>query len=297
MFVGIAIGVAALAAVIGLISFISRRSEKLTALWSVALVLSLAITSFMFNLASVYYTMPVGWIVALGASAAAMAALFVMVGKSVGWKAPKVVAVVGLLLASMVLSTLGLMAMPMGGLVKPAFEARGAQIAGKAGFKPLWVPDADFRLDYLPVDAVGDPVEGLSIAYDGFDIQERKADGELSGSDLEKIVAVGAEPLGVGLRVPSNVTYEELMVGDSSAIGAEFVVDPKGEAPTSASMPGKESVIRLLVFSKDGVDVRIKTEGQMAYQGGSGKDERYEYEAPKTFEELVSIGESLAPVD
>jgi hypothetical protein len=221
-------------------------------------------------------------------------AFFIMVGKSVRWDRLRVVGTLLLGLAGFVFMTLVLMALPFGNLMTPLFEVRGQQIAEDAGFELLVPAGHKLVLDYLPVDAIaGD--EGVNMRYEGFELQERKADGDTTMATLRTVLAAGEDPLGFQMKIPSNATYEELEVDGKPALGVEFTLDEQGKPSTQGGLPGKQSVIRILAFGRDGVDVRMKSEGNMAYQGGTGENERYEYQPPLEFSELVEAAESLEP--
>lgn len=296
MITGTVIALVALAAVVGLVWVISKAGSPRTALWAALLALSLALGMLLLSVASVYYKMPVGWIVALVAAAAVVGSLFVLVGKSVSWKAPRVLALVGLIAATVIAMTVVLITMPFGGLVLPIFEIRGQQIAENVGINALYASDYKLRMDYMPIDVIGNPPEGLYIQYEDFDVQERKPDSEMAKADLEDILAAGKQPFDFEMSIPPNATYTELEVSGRPALGVEFAEGAAGGPPKSGEPLGKQSTIRIIVFGKDGVDVRIMSQGQLRYAGGSGRNETYDFVAPRTYDELVAIGESLAPL-
>ncbi|MRR11260.1 hypothetical protein EG835_01960, partial [bacterium] len=96
------VGVIVLVALVGLallIRFISGGDTRI-GLWSVLLVLAVVIAAMLGQLASIYYRPPLGWIAAVVASVLLVAAVFWLIGRNVAWKAPRVLALVGLVLAS-----------------------------------------------------------------------------------------------------------------------------------------------------------------------------------------------------
>lgn len=298
MYVGAAIATGAVIGIVVLGMFVIKGGTRLTWVWLALSALALVVGMQLLNIASIYFHMPVGWMIALGASALVVIALFAMVGKSLAWDKARTAAAAGVLVLALVGNTMLLMVSPAGKLYDPFFEARSRQIANDAGFGVLLPQGYKLQLDYMPIDPIGrDSVEGVSMRYEGFDIQERKADAELTTADLEKMLAAGEDPLGFDMRITSAATYEEFEVNGRPALGVEFSLDPKGNAPTGATPKGKQSVIRILAFSADGVDVRIKSEGVMEYQGGTGKNERYDWVDPLELGELVAVGESLKPLE
>lgn len=277
---------------------IARGGGEHPVLWSVLLAVAVVLGLLLLNVSGVYYRIPVGWVVVRVASALVVIALFVLVGRSVSWKPGRLAAVIGLMVSTMAITVFALMAMPVGVYFTSLFEARGQQIAEEAGFTALFAGGRDLKVDYLPVDAIGgDATQGVGIQYEDFELQERKADGPLEMSELEAILAAGEDPFGYGMRIPSDAEYQRFEVNDRPALGAEFTLDPKGQSPKPGELPEKQSVIRILVFEMDGVQVLMKSEGAMEYQGGYGENEEYEYRPPLDFDGLLEAAASLDPVE
>jgi hypothetical protein len=233
---------------------------------------------------------------ALASAVLVALALFVMVGKSVAWKLPKVLAAAGLVVFSFIVMLIVLIALPLGEHFVPVFEVRGQQIAEEAGFTALYAQGYDLKLDYLPVDVLGDrgAPEGLNIQYEGFTIQERASEGDVTVDEWRGILATGEDPLGSGMAIPADTATEEFSINGVPALGMEFLQGAGGEKGLPA---GKQSQVRILAFARDGVQVLIFSEGAMEYQGGVGANERYEYVEPVDFTELVAIAKSLKPLE
>ena len=143
---GIVFGAAAAAAVVFLVLGVGRYSTTGdgSASWLAAgfAVASMGAVSVL-NLATVNYTMPVGWIVALVGAPAVAVALFWLTGRRVGWKRPAIFMLVGILIASMVLFVVLAFTDLMGFSIQPLFRARAQQIATAQGFTALLPPEGD----------------------------------------------------------------------------------------------------------------------------------------------------------
>lgn len=281
----VAIAFVAVAAVIFLVIFLARRGGPRTVLWSVLLILAVPVTLAVLSLALLYYEVPVWAWAAVGACAIGVITLFVLLGRSVQWRALPVVASVALLLASVTLGAFALMIIPTAPTA--LLEARAAQIAEANGFTVLLPPGEQMQADYQPVNALPEPDAGLSIEYEHFVLQQRKADGPLAATDLEALVAPGAS-IGDRQPIPEDVVTSALTVRDNPAITAEYVDVP----PESTGKPGEGERTRLLAFGLEGVEVVLwsttwfdcTSDGECAEM------------PPLTVEELVAIADSLEPV-
>ncbi|MRS11909.1 MAG: hypothetical protein EG823_02405 [Actinobacteria bacterium] len=299
MFIGIAIAVGALAGLIALGVFIAKGGGRLTWLWLALLASAVIVAMQFWSIAGIYFHMPFGWILALVSAVLVVVALFVLVGKSLAWHRLRVVATVGLVFLTFVLSTVALIALPVGELYEPIFEARGGQIAKDAGFDALYPEGYQLKLDYLPIDAIriDGSVEGLIAQYEGFNVQERKAADDVSIAYFKGLLASGEDPLGYGGAIPADVTTEELSVEGEPAFGIEYVLGASGKPGSESDPSGKQSTTRLLGFSTGGVEVLIFSEGRMEYRGGTRENERHEWVEPMSFDELVAVAESLRPLE
>lgn len=298
MITGILIASVALLGTAFSLWFIARGAGRLTAAWAVMLVLAVGIAVLVWNISGIYYRMPLGWAVALASAVLVVVALGVMVAKSVAWKRSKVAATLGLVVFSFAIMVVAMIFLPLGAYFVPIFEARGQQIAEEAGFTALYADGYDLKLDYLPVDAIGGkPAKALLIRYEGFEVQERASEGALAIADLKGLLASGEDPFDYGAPISSDATYEEYDIGGRPALGVEYAVDPTGAPGKSGGDPGKQGMIRMLVFERDGVLVLLRSEGAMEYQGGSGDNEQYDYVEAMEFDELVAVAKSLAPIE
>lgn len=298
MITGVSIALVALLGIALLLWFIGRGAGKLTVVWAVMLVLAAGIAVLVWLVSGIYYQMPPGWIVALASAVLVVIALVVMVGKSVAWKGTTVAAALGLVFFTFAITVLALIFFPLGTYFAPVFEVRGQQIAEEAGFTVLYAEGYDFKFDYNPIDALGGkPAEGLNIRYEGFELRERVSGEMLAMADLEEILASGEDPFDYGAPIHSDATYEEFEVEGRPALGVEYAVDPTGAPGKPGGDTGKQGMIRVLVFERDGVLVLLRSEGAMEYQGGFGENERYDYVEAMTFDELVAVADSLAPIE
>lgn len=281
------VGLAALVAAVLLVRYVGTGGGPKTMLWAALLPLATALAMLLFQVASIYYRMPFFWIAVLVLALLATLALVVRVGLDVQWKPLRVVAMFGSMLLALVLIIAVLIAAPTGRIFVPIFEVRGQQIAEASGFTVLYPAGEQLRVDYLPIDTIGKPSRGVSINYDRFLLQERKGEGQLTHAQLEKRAAAGEDPMELGRGLPSSAKYEAFEVDGNPALGVEFM--------ENEGMPGKSSVSRMLLFEKDGVDVRMLSTSEMRYTGTSKGVENYEPVDALSFEELVRIGKSLEP--
>lgn len=290
----IAVAAIALVALVGLVllvRFISKGDGRI-ALWAVFLALATIIASLLVQIASIYYRIPVGWLVVVAVSVLVVGTLFWLVGRSVGWHAPRVVAVVALVLLSLVTLTFVMIAIPFGGVFLPLFEIRAQQIAEVNGFDVALPADAEMNIDAgMPVSATADD-KGVAVSYKRFNLVERKADGELGYAELEQLMAPGEYPvgdIGPGSAIPEDAEYTELEVDGQPALGVSYRAVTEEKADELTGTDG----INVLVLDRDGVVVTLYSQGYMEYQ----PDGSYTPRAPLSFEELAGIAESLAPVD
>lgn len=296
MIVGISIALVALTGIALLMWFINRGTGRLTGVWTAMLVLAVGIAVFVWNISGIYYQMPPGWIVALVSAVLVVIALVVMVGKSVAWKGSKVVAALGLVVFTFAIMVLALIFFPLGKFFVPVLEVRGQQIAEEAGFTALYAEGHDLKLDYLPIEAIGGkPAKALFVRYEGFELREQVSGDALAMADLKEILGTGEDPFDFGAPIHSDATYEEFEIGGRPALGVEYAVDPTGAPGKPGGDAGKQGMIRILAFERDGVLVLLRSEGAMEYQGGFGESERYDYVEAMEFDELAAVAESLAP--
>lgn len=280
----------AVAVVVVLARVIARGGGPRTSLWLALLALSVVLGSFLASIAAVYHRMPVGWIAILVLAAAVLVALFVRVGRDLSWHVGRLFGVAGLLVATLVLATLAMMFLPMGGLLIPVFETAAAQIADENGFTLLLPPGEEFITDYNPIREIDG--EGVSLEYKGFTIQERNAEGALDEDALRSVLDEGTSPIGDGgPPIPGSATYEVFEVGNDPALGVEYDDSMAAEKQSL----GVETV-RVLALERDGVEVRIYSHGWMEYEGGTGAQERYTPVDAMPFEEMLAIARSLEPL-
>lgn len=292
MFIAVGIMVlVALAGIVLLVRFIAAGDRRLM-LWTALLALVTAIAAFLGQLASIYYKMPWGWVVVLGAALLVMTSLVWLVGTSVEWKARRVAAIVGLMLLSLVTLTFVMIAVPFGALLTPLFDARAQQMAEASGFDILLPADLDMNTDEgLPVGATNDG-EGVSLGYKRFILTERRADGAVGYAELEELMAPGERPvgdIGPGSRIPEGAEYTELQVEGSPALGVSYRAATEEKID---DLLGTDSV-SILAFERDGVLVVLYSQGYMEYQ----PDETYTKREALSFDELTEIGESLQPLE
>lgn len=285
MAVVVVIALVALVALILLIVFLAGRGGRRTALWAVLLTLSAPVTLAVLSLALIYYDVPVWAWAAVGACAIGVIALFVLLGRSVKWKAAPVVAAVALLPVAVVLGTLVLMVIPTAPTA--LLEVRAQQIARANGFTAYLPPDEQMQADYQPVNALPEPDAGLSIEYERFLLQERKAEGPLTTEDLEALVAPGATPISDRQPLPDDVTTSEETVQGNPAIWASYVDMP----PESIEKPEEGEPTTLLAFGLEGVEVILWS---TTWYDCAPNGECTEM-PPLTAEELVAIADTLAP--
>jgi len=145
------------------------------------------------------------------------------------------------------------------------------------------------QTESLPVYPLESPEEGLAVEYQGFVLQERKADGPMTEDDLMAIVAQGEAPV-AGAVIPADAEYESFTVQGSPAVGVTFRYAP------GATVGGQKvsEQVTIFVLELDGVDVRFESMGGMKYVGAG---EQYEPFYALTPAELADIAETLEPVE
>jgi hypothetical protein len=282
-----AMGLAALLAAAWLIRFIAGstiRSKGRTTLLSTAFVVAIAIGASIWSLASVYYATPASWIAAIGLSGLAVVILFGLVGADVGWRPLVAVALVGLSVVTFVL----VLALGLNGVLpgsQPStqlLDVRAAQIAQADGFTVLIPASQSFQTDGLPVDALPAPDKGVSLSYERFTIEERKAGtGQATGSLEDRLAA--AFP---GRPSKTNVTTPT--VQGQPAVTAEFDFLP--ETGADFSRPTTEHGA-LVIFVSGRVEVRLMS--RSGVRQNNGRSVRF---SNLTAQELLGIAETLRPV-
>lgn len=284
-------GLLALVVIVVLARILARSGGQRTMLWLILLALSVATGAFLSQFAFIYHRMPVGWIVILVLAAAVIVTLFVRVGRDLSWRAGRLGGVAGLLVVTLVLSTLVMMFMPMSEQLMPIFKTTAGQIAEDHGFTLLLPPDESFITEYNPITELKG--EGVSLEYAGFTLQERTAEGALDAGALRSILDEGTLPIGEGSPpVTDSATYEEFEVAGAPALGVEYEDTMAAEKQNL----GLEAV-RVLVFERDGVEVRIFSHGYMRYEGQESGEERYTPVDAMPFEDMLAIAESLEPIE
>ncbi len=291
------IAVVAIAGLAMLMRAVARAGGPRTVLWLALLAIGVGIASVLGQIAQIYFRLPLGWIVVLVLAAIVLIALFLQAARDVSWKPLPVFGVVGVMLGALILTMLLLIALPSGRFFTPLFEIRAQQIGEAAGFEVL-VP-ATLELDTdegMPVSVIGD-AEGIEIGYDWLTLVERPADAPLGYADLRNLVPPGSDPLGFegedagrrGPGVPEDAEYVELEVDGRPALGVAYAAVTE-EKVVAGTIPDP---LNVLIFERDGVLVRLLSQGGMDYQ----PDGSYTQRAALTFDELVELAESLTPLE
>lgn len=285
MAVVVAIALIAVVASILLIVFLANRGGPRTVLWAVLLVVAETISLAVLTLATLYYEAPLWAWAALGACAIGVIVLFVLLGRSVKWKALPVTAAVALVPVGAILGTIVLMMVPLAPTA--LLEVRAQQIAEANGFTALLPADQEMQADYQPVNALPEPDAGLSIEYERFLLQERKAEGPITAEDLQALVAPGATPINDRQPLPEDVTTTEETVQGNPAIWASYVDMP----PEAMEKSEEGEPTTLLAFGLDGVEVVLWS---TTWYHCTSDGECTEM-PPLTAEELVAIADTLEP--
>lgn len=295
MGIGIAIGLASLAGIVLLARYVAAGGMRLGVPLAL-LVLAVVVTFSLTQIAGVYYRIPVLVMLVLVALLAVVGWLFIEVGRGVAWHRTRLAALVGMLVAATALATLLAIAIPTGQMMVPLFETRAAQIAGASGFTALLAPDQEMPTDQgNPVAVIDAAKRGVSITYKTFTLGEWKADGALTRDEMRAALAPGKDALQPGgLVVASGALYEELTVSGAPALGVEFQDAGVGAKGTPG---GAKPLIRVLVFERDGVQVRLLSDSKMVFDGISGGQEIYSWQPALDFAGLATIGESLQPAE
>lgn len=287
-----AFGLFALAGAIVLVRFIGKGSETrqarttwLAAAFAVASVVALGTFSF----ASVYFRMPSAWIVALAAAGLVALRLFTLVGMDVRWQWRRVLALVGLFVLTGIAFGAIVMIVPGGAMIQSLYATRTQQIAEEYGFTALLPTSQEMPTDYLPVETLAKPDEGLSITYNDFWLQERKAAKAMTQADLEQLVAPGVALMGDGPGIPADAKLSTHSVRDQPAVAVEYSYVPGRVSAGAAKSP--ENAVGL-VFELDGVEVRMLSESGQREDNGE-----WEPFASLTVNELLTIAGTFEPVE
>lgn len=274
----------ALAGAVALARFIAKSSTwgaGRGALLAAAYVLAVLVTAAVGSYTSIYYVKPVGLILAVAASAAVLIALFVTLGRGLRWEPLRVVALVGLAFVSMVF--FGISVMGLSGLVEPPFPytTRARQIAEANGFSVLMPRDQELQTDSLPIDPLPAPDKGVWLAYETFELEERKAG-----------VGSAKGPLEARLReaitdTATEVSVKTATVGGTPAVVAEYRIPPPEGVSGSEFAPKFQRETKL-IFERDGVEVRLRSSA-----GERERDGEFVPFPSLTTAELVAIAETL----
>lgn len=294
MWIGIAIGLVALAGTVLLARYVAAGGTRL-GVPVVLLVVAVCVTFSLTQLLGIYYRIPLPALLVLVVLLGVVGWLFIEVGRGIGWNRPRLLGLVGMLVAATLLATVIAMATPAGNLLVPLFKTRAAQIAEAQEFTLLLPADQEMFTDWLPVEVIETPEPGVSIAYEAFTLAEWKAESPLSEEDMRALLAPGQPAVQPdGFLVTSDAVYESLAVGGAPALGVEFVdegLDEKG------SLGGGTPLIRVLVLARDGVQVRLFSQSRMVFDGITDGQEIYSWQPALSFEELAAIGASLEPLE
>lgn len=281
----VVIALAALLAPVLLVVLLARRGGPRTVLWAVLLVVAVALTLGALSLAMLYYQAPVWAWVLVGGCALGVVVLFVLLGRSVGWRPLPVAAAAALIPFALALGVVVLMVVPLAPTA--VLEARAGQIAAANGFTALLPQGQAMEASYQPVNALPAPDAGLSIEYADFDLQERATDGPLTAQDLRALVAPGAAPVSGGPIIPGDVVLTDRTVRGSPAVAAELVDVP----PESLGKADEGEPTTMLVLGMDGVEVLLRSTGFADCSTEPCTDV-----PPLTVDELVAVAETLRPV-
>lgn len=261
--------VVVLAVVAGLVALgysLARGSEHpaRTAALAAALVVATIVADLVFAFMSVYYVKPLGWIAATLASAGVAIGLAALLGRDVGWRFPRILAVPGVIVLSMML----FVAVAMSGIAGPPplpFDTRIDQMAGALGFTAMVPAGEPMQVYSLPGEIVGDP-PALAIPYEGFEVAEWASDGPKTDAQLEEYV----RPAGVWPEPPSEAQVESVTVLGRPALFVSYL-DRQGKSPVPAA---------LLIFQPEGVVARIASlpyekerDGEWVLVDALGRDE------------------------
>lgn len=285
LFAVVALVILAGAAALGWL--VAKGGRPRTGLLCVLLGLATAVTLFVAQIVQIQYRPTVPSLVALGAGLIAMMALFIAIGRDVGWKGARLAALAGMMAVVVVAFVFIAMAMPSGDLFVPLFESRAQQMAAEQGFGVLLARDEAMFTEYLPVTEMG-PGDGVQIQYERFTLVERAVDGAPSLDDLRTALAPGTEVLGPGsVRVEQDARYETTIVQGRPALTVEY----KDRSTAEKTSFGIEDV-RVLAFARDGVLVIVYSHGWMEYEP---EGDIYTPVDALATDELVMIAESLEP--
>ena len=278
------VGVCALAVVAALVFVIARGmgAQSARVAWlsiAFAVVAMLAVVAL--NLASVLYRLPPLAVMGIAIVAIALVTLFVLLGRAVAWRPVKLLAVIGLLVASFVVFAAVLMSGVAGDAwIQPVYRTTVSQMGEDMGFTPLMPEARSLITDYLPVTEVTEPRRGISLEFEEFQMQQHAAEGGAGEAGLEALVAPGTEPV-PGFRIPSTgATRSEHEVQGQRAVGVTYAESSPPSRPT------------ILVFVLEGVEVRMASMGYERLTEGE-----WVLQPALAAEELVEIAETLEPVE
>ena len=268
-----------------LVRFLARSSTrpgKRTMWLAIGLIGAVFLAAGISSYASIYYRIPPGWIAAVAVAWIGVLTLVILIAIDVRWKPTRLLAIAGLFAVAGIGYALLAMSVPSAGNVFP-FETAAKQIGEANGFVVVLPAGQKMDLGSKPIAPL-DPDKGLWVDYEGFSLEERKA----SGADLAKLVAVGSVPMVGGWPIPSDATTSSPTVAGTTAYGVEYAIKEKSGPATGS---GGGSRVTFLVLEKDGVDIRLFSEGYERLEGG-----KWVTYPNLSIAELAKIAESMQPV-
>lgn len=283
------IGLLGLLAAVALIAFIGTgaqegrrgRARGFAAGFVLALFALLLVGSY----ASLYWIMPVGVMVLVGVVALATLALLFLTGKEVIKRPSRLVGLAVLVPATLAMFfAVGMMTNVGGEAVLP-FKVRAQQIARANGFVVLMPSGQKLQLDSRPIDPLPQPDKGVFLAYEGFILEERKAEGPATEEGLTRTVRLAAA-LTPGKSAPEDAKVTTLTVQGAPAVALSYSYVPP-ESPVGA--PTTETGTALAVVLGD-VEVKLSSSGGLKESGG-----KWVPFSPLSVQELAKVAETLEP--
>jgi hypothetical protein len=256
------------------------------AVLSGALAISAFVMTGVFFLGSVNHRWPLAWIAALAACVLVTAGIAALLGRTVGWKLPRVL----LALAVIGVGAMGSFVMVYSswgtGLVRDMHLTRAAQMGEAFGFTPLLPSEQEMVADTLPVTETPGVEGGISFAFSGFEMQERRAADGFTEAKLAEALAPGATPMGEAFGpIPAGAQVTTLAVGAAPAAAVQFERGGGG----GGKVPETTTVMVVVI---DGIDVRFWSNGVETYENGE-----WGLRGAYTPAEFAEIAETLEPVE
>jgi len=280
------IALVCLAVIVLLVRIIARRGKPRTLGLAIGMVVGGVLATFLSAYTSIFYEKPSWTVAATAAAWLAVLAMTLLVARDVRWRAPGVLAIVGLLITAEIAFATAAILFPGFGAVFP-HETAARQIGEAYGFTSLLPANERMTLDGKPVNTLDPPLEGLQVAYERFGLYELNAE-DPDTQELAELVAVDSTPFWGARPIPDDSVVRHPTLDGVTGVAVEYSYAPKGETVGESATP----TVAFLAFEREGTQVRLFSESVQQLVDGDWKP------LPNlSVDELIKIAKSMQPVE